>query len=455
MSSTKTETVSPSLLAMTAPLVISFWMRALFTFVDTVYAAQLGDHSDAAVAAIGLSLPFEFVMVALWVGLSTGLTSNLARAMGARQNDRFEQHIQVTTRLVWACVPLFTLLGVLLWFFGGHLAPDPGSPLGQETARQFAIYGSVLVGGSAFTMFWSVIPDSVVKAHGDTRATMWAGIWSNVINVVLNTVFTFVFHWGVFGIAFSTVLGRFGGLAYALRKAAAHEAGRRASIVPAAPALDPTPYANTLRLAVPATLAYCLMAGENGIVNFLLKGDAHGTEAIAAYAIYYRVLMFVLMPAIAASVAMLPFTARLYGADHRPLIAAGLREVLGVGVVYALVTAPLLYFGAPPLARWLTKAPVAREYATFALRLVPLITLVSLPGLLSRPGFEGMGRGRPGLIVALLRHVVLLAPAALCGLAWARHVGASPLTGLLFGLGVASALSSLISFLWLRRALRV
>ena len=27
----------------------------------------------------------------------------------------------------------------------------------------------------------------MVKAHGDTKATMWAGIWSNVVNLVLNT----------------------------------------------------------------------------------------------------------------------------------------------------------------------------------------------------------------------------------------------------------------------------
>src|SRR5881396_3911357 len=86
----------PSLLRMAAPLVVSFWMRSLFTFVDTVYASTLG---DASVAAIGLSIPFEFLMIAVWVGLSTGLTSNLSRAMGARQGERVEQHLRVAWRL--------------------------------------------------------------------------------------------------------------------------------------------------------------------------------------------------------------------------------------------------------------------------------------------------------------------------------------------------------------------
>ena len=258
---------------MSAPLVVSFWMRSLFTFVDTLYASTLGDPS---VAAIGLSLPFEFLMIAIWVGLSTGLTSNLARAMGAGDSGRIEQYLGASWRMVLSIVPFFALIGAGCWLFAGPISPD------AAVARQFAIYGSVLIGGSAFSTFWSVIPDSVVKAHGDTRATMWAGIWSNVINVGLNTLFTFVFHWGIFGIAFSTVVGRFGGLAYALRKAADHEAARKRDITGPSTGRDPHPYRAILALAFPSALTYGLMATESGILNTLLKHLDHATEAIAA-----------------------------------------------------------------------------------------------------------------------------------------------------------------------------
>src|SRR5213594_2286496 len=104
---------SSSILMMAAPLVVSFWMRSLFTFVDTAYAAILGDK---AVAAIGLSIPLEFLMIACWVGVSTGLTSNLSLAMGAREGARIEQLLAVSRRIVWCLVPLFAAiaLGVYL-----------------------------------------------------------------------------------------------------------------------------------------------------------------------------------------------------------------------------------------------------------------------------------------------------------------------------------------------------
>jgi Na+-driven multidrug efflux pump len=45
---------TPTILQMAAPLVVSFWMRSLFSVVDTFSAGTIG---DAAVAAIGLSAP--------------------------------------------------------------------------------------------------------------------------------------------------------------------------------------------------------------------------------------------------------------------------------------------------------------------------------------------------------------------------------------------------------------
>jgi len=434
----------PTLLMMTVPLVISFWMRSLFSFVDTYYASFL---SDAAVAAIGLSFPFEFMMIAVWVGMSTGLTSNFSRAMGAGEETKLQQYLKATWTLVLLCIPVFLLMGAGCWVFADRLAPD------HEVAREFAIFGSVLVGGSALTLFWSVLPDSIVKAHGDTKATMWAGIWSNVINVVLNTIFTFVFHWGIFGIAFSTVLGRFGGLAYALRKAAGHEAARKAKGLPSVPGHDPRPYRSLFVLAIPSALSYVLMASETGVVNWLLKGIEHGREALAAYAIYYRVFQFVVMPAIAASVAMLPFAARRFGEKDLAGVRDGLKQAHLAAAGYVALAAPVLFFLAPPLARHLSGSAVTIAYLVPALRVVPLGALLAAPFFLCRPVFEGMGRGRPGLTMSVLRYVVLAAPAAVAGVWLAPTLHVSQILGLVGGLMAAAGLSSVVFLFWTRKAL--
>jgi Na+-driven multidrug efflux pump len=435
-----------SVLRLAAPLVVSFWMRSLFTFVDTVYASTLG---DAAIAAIGLTIPLEFLMIACWVGVSNGFTSTLSQALGARQGARIAQLTGATRRIIRALVPLFALIAAASWFAAPRLGLEAG------TARQFAIYAAVLIGGSAFTAFWSIVPDSIVKAHHDTRSTMWAGIWSNLINVGLNTLFTFVFHWGIFGIAFSTVLGRFGGLIYAQRKAAAHEAARQASGLDTDPGLDPAPMRSILALAVPGALSYGLMALETLLINWLLAARPDSTNSIAAYGIYYRVLLFAVMPIIAASVAVLPFVARRYGERDLPAIRKGLRQVNLAALLYCLVlVTPALLLGGGRVAVFLAEVELTADLTRVALWICPLVCLASIPFFLCRPAFEGLQRGRPGLLVAILRYVVLTGPCAWAGMVLAARLQAPALYGLLAGLVVATALSSLIFQAWLGRALR-
>jgi MATE family, multidrug efflux pump len=437
----------PSILRMAAPLVLSFGMRSLFTFVDIAFASRLG---DAAIAAVGgLSFPYEILMIACWVGVSTGLTSNLSQAMGKRQGARIAQILSVSRRIVWSLVPLFSAIALYIYFGANHMGLDP------VLARQFSIYGGVLIGGSAFTAFWSIIPDSIVKAHHDTKSTMWAGIWSNLINVGLNTVFLFVFHWGVFGIAFSTVLGRFGGLVYALRKAARHEAARQASGLDTDPTLDPHPWRSFLSLAVPSTLTYGLMAVETGLVNWLLSRQPNATEAIAAYGVYSRVLQFAAMPIIAAAVAVLPFVARRYGEGDLQAIRHGMRQIFGVAVIYCLgVVMPAMLLGGPRLATALAESPLTAQLATVALALCPLACLALIPFTLCRPTFEGLQQGRPGLAMAVFRYAVLTVPFAFLGMKVAHALGRPPLYGLLSGLILASALASTVFFVWMRRFLR-
>jgi Na+-driven multidrug efflux pump len=440
-------TAQESLLRLAAPLVLSFWMRSLFTFVDTAYASLLG---DAAIAAIGLAIPLEFAFIATWVGLSTALTSYLSKAIGQDANEQFDQFVRTVRRMVVLLVPFFLAVALGIYLVAPHLGLDP------DVARGFQIYGSVLFGGSAVVGFWSVLPDSIVKAHHDTRATMMAGIWSNVTNVVLNTFFIFVLHWGLFGIALSTVLGRVAGLAYALWRASALERERRArSAAPASPAAPvPRPATLILRLAFPSSATFMLMATEGLLVNYLLSSDPNGTAALAAYSIFHRVFLFALMPLLAVSVAMLPFVGRYMGQGRIALVRSSFFNTMWLGALYCIVLlGPACWFGAEALMRALADGADTVAYGVFGLRLVPLAALTAIPFQLCRPLFEGMQLGRPSFLMALLRYVALAPPLAFAGMLVAESLGEPRFHGLMLGLVAATASVSAVFLFWTRRFL--
>lgn len=443
-----------SVLRLAWPLVLSFWMRSLFSFVDTGFAALIGDE---AVAAIGLSFPLEFVLIAFWVGTSTGMTSLLSRAIGAHEGERAAQVIRTARRIVLVLIPVFFSIGVAIWFVTPLLVREaPGEPgLEPRTAELFRIYATVLVCGSSLTSFWSILPDSIVKAHHDTRATMWAGILSNLLNVTLNAVFVLVFGWGIFGIALSTVLGRLAGLVYAMRRAAAHERTRLEAGRDTVPGIDARPYRAILVLAVPAALTYALMATESAIVNALLARFPDATAAIAAFAIQSRWAMFFLMPIIATGVALLPFTGRLWGRRDLAGIRRAMGEVSAVAGAYVLLlVTPLCLVFRGALTRPFAEAPLTQELAAFGVALVPLACVAALPFFAARPVFEGMQRGWPGLAIAILRHAILTPVLAVAfGLA-AREAGFRAYHGVIVALVAATAAASLVLVAWLRRTLR-
>jgi Na+-driven multidrug efflux pump len=322
-------------------------------------------------------------------------------------------------------------------------------------ASAFRVYGTVLIGGSAFTTFWSILPDSLVKAHHDTRSTMWAGIWTNVLNVGLNTLFLFVFGWGVFGIALSTVIGRVGGLVYALRRAAAHERVRRAAEPPDRGEPDPAPWRGVLALAVPSSVTFGLIATESAWINALLATLPSSTESIAAYSIYSRVVLFAFQPIIATSVAALPYAARRLGAGDVEGVRTGLRQSLVATALYSVgVVAPLCLAAGSWTAGALAESARTEELTRVALWAVPLACLTGAPFLLGRPMFEAMQRGRPGLVVAIVRYVVLTLPFAWLGMRVAHALDAPGVWGLIAGTLVASAGASWLMLAWLGRALR-
>jgi Na+-driven multidrug efflux pump len=436
------------------PLIPSFWMRSLFTFVDAYFARSIGDE---AVAAIGLAWPLEFLMIALWVGASTGMTSLLSRAMGAHEGRKIEQVIATTRRIVRVLIPVYGLVGVAAWIVAPHLArTEPGGPgLDPEVARHFQVYASVIVIGSSVTSFWSILPDSIVKAHHDTRSTMWAGITSNLLNVALNALFLYVFHWGMFGIAFSTVLGRLGGLAYALRAASRHERRRLLAGLDTVPGTHASPLREMLALGVPAAITYGLVGLEPVAVNALLARTAQATESIAAFAVYSRHVLFFNMPLIATAVAILPWVARLRGQGDVRGIRRAFRDVGVAGAIYALLfVAPVTLLWNEALVRPFTERPETRELAAWGVRLCAAAALCAIPFFTCRPIFEGLQRGGPGLVVAGVRYVGLTVPACLLGAWLAAAMGRPALHGVLPGLIVASAAASALLLAWMLRALR-
>jgi len=437
-----------SVLRLATPLIFSFILRDAFGWVDMIFASTLPGGEEvnaAAVAAIGLTGPFVMLMIACWVGSSNALTSRISAAMGAGQDAKIDQLLRATHKIIWSLIALFTALAAAIWY-GAELWG-----LGEEATRQFRIYGTVALLGSSFTTFWTILPDSIVKAHHDMRSTMWAGIASSVLNVVLNALFVFVFEWGILGIALATVIGRLGGLLYALRVAKRHEQKRRSESTESDPSLLPRPVRNLLSLAVPSGLSFVLMGLEGLVIYKFLAAQPDSTSNVAAFALIDRAGRSLSMPMIALGVAMLPLSARMWGAGNMDGIRRELNNGLKLMMLYGLlIVLPVVWLAGPSFAHAMADKPEFEAATRLGLRWLPLGVILGSPMFLLRTTFEGMQKPLPGLAGSALRAIVLSVPLGIAGLLLAPRMNLLPIEGLVLGMSAGSGIASIGMWIWIR-----
>jgi len=430
------------------PLVISFTTRFLFALVDMAFAAVF--VGIPAVAAIAFYAPFQAIYIALWVGLSGGFTASLAAAFGHEDEARVRELKGGMRRILATIVPVLALAGAAHWFAVPAYGLDPA------LEEQFQIYATTLLSGMALTGFWAMYPDSIVKAHHDTRSTMIAGLIASFSNIALNTLFVLGLGMGIFGIALGTVLSRLGSLAYASQRARRLEAARQA--VPWTPISRSwgRPVASILTLAVPGALTFVLMALEGTVINAGLASLPDAVSSIASWGVYWRMVEFGLMPAAGCAVAVVPYAARLLPQGRIAQVRRDLlRTMAGLAGVGVLVGFAVGWAWPGPVARFFLRGDDGVPPAALdALRFLPLAVVGAIPFYLYRPLFEAAQQPRVGIALSGLRFLGLSVPLLVLGYTLGPAMGWNSLTSAVVAVLVATMLTSCVSWWAAHRLLR-
>jgi len=76
-----------ALISMSIPVIVAGIVETLYNIVDAIYVGRLG---AGALAAITFAWPFFFVLVALSLGLNSGMSSIIARLIGQKMKKQAE-----------------------------------------------------------------------------------------------------------------------------------------------------------------------------------------------------------------------------------------------------------------------------------------------------------------------------------------------------------------------------
>ena len=159
------------------PLFIEQILATLVSFVDTAMVGRLG---AAASASISISNSFVFLINGVVMALGVGLTTYVARSVGAKDYDAAKAYIRhALLILLMVGLPLALVTVALHRQIPAWMGADADY---IDQARDYLLITSAF---RIFTMMMMVL-GSVYRGRGDTKTPLYINTVVNLMNVAGN-----------------------------------------------------------------------------------------------------------------------------------------------------------------------------------------------------------------------------------------------------------------------------
>ena len=391
------------ILSMSAPLMVSMLVQALYNTVDGIY---LGRLSQDALTATSLSQPMQMLMIGFGVGTAVGVNSLVARRLGEKRFDevtRAAAHGYVLAFITYLFFMAFSFFGIR-WFFGIFTRNGTLAQLGHDYLTICMRY--------SFGVFTALIGERLLQAAGKTTFSMLAQMSGALTNIILDPIFIFgkygIAPMGIKGAAVATVMGQcvsaivaiVFGMTFNKEVPVSFKGFRMQGAV----------VKDIYTVAFPSIIMQIVGTFCGLLMNAILI--SYSEAAVAVIGVYQKLNSFVFMPVFGLTQGLVPVIGFNYGARRKERIRHAFR--LSVIVSLAVMTAGFAIFMIWPgvLMSIFSAKGEMLEMGIRAMRIISFSFMSAAVSIVMTSVTTGMGVGYPSLVCSLVRQVIGVVPAA-------------------------------------------
>ena len=323
------------------PIMLGSLLQTLYNTVDGIV---VGNYvSETALAAVGSSSELSLVFIAFAIGMSSGAAILISQLFGAKQFDKL--HSTVSTMLI-----LIGGLGLVItvvceagatWLMHDLLKVTDPEVL-DLALQYFRIYAI----GILLRFVYNCV-SAILRAIGDSKATLYFLCVTVVANLFLDLLFVIVFRWGVAGAAAATVLTELicvvVSVIYMQKKYDVLRVTRETF------RFDKGICRTCLKLGIPTTLQQCVMSFGHIFTQRLVNG--FGASVMSANFIAGRIMSYLWLPCSAFNTGMSTFTAQNIGAGKLDRVKRGLRGTAILSACISVCISAICYIFAPQITK--------------------------------------------------------------------------------------------------------
>ena len=316
------------------PMLLGNLAQQLYNTADSIIVGHyVGDN---ALAAVGSAMPILNLLLALFVGISTGAGIVVSQSFGARDREGL-------TVSIGNCLSLSLIATIVIMVIGPLITMPLLTLLGTPDSILYWCrdYLNIYFYGIIGFFFYNML-SGVLRGLGDSVSALVFLLVAAALNVLLDILFVAEFNMGVPGVSLATVISQAISAVLCYIKLA-----KMSDIFDLnfkTIRLIPSMAMRILRIGIPSGITQAIMATAGMVVMNLT--NAMGETVIACNVIIMRVDGFAMMPNFTFGQAMSVYTGQNVGAAKYDRVNSGVKQGGLLAFAFStVITIVLLFFG--------------------------------------------------------------------------------------------------------------
>ena len=382
------------------PMLLGNIAQQLYNTADSVIVGMyVGDN---ALAAVGSAAPILNLLLALFVGISTGAGIVVSQSFGAKDREALSKGIGNCISLTFVATLVIMVVGPLITRPMLELLDTPASIIDWCTSY-LNIYFLGIIGFFFYNML-----SGILRGLGDSISALGFLLLAAVLNVALDLVFVAGFGMGVAGVSLATVISQAISAVFCFLKLMKMK--EYFDLNKSTVRLEKAIAMRIISIGIPSGITQAIMSMSMMIVQSLT--NSMGEMVIAANVIIMRVDGFAMMPNFSFGQAMSVYAGQNVGAGKWDRVQKGVRQGTMIAQGFAAVIVVVLLFANKYLFAIFTETEALIDLAGRMMRIMAVGYIAMAITQTLGGTMRGCGNTVTPMWISIFTTVVLRVPVA-------------------------------------------
>ena len=377
------------------PLMLGNIFQMMYNTVDSIVVGNF--VGKEALAAVGSTTMITNMAIFFFNGFSIGAGVIIGRYFGAGNHRKLHEAIETTMTMTFIFSIAFTFVGIWAVPFMLRFMATPDDVFEPATT-----YLNIYFGGISGLLVYNM-GSGILRAVGDTTRPLYFLILTSILNIFGDLLFVLVFHMGIAGVAWATIISQFISAILTLLLLLRTEDVYKLTLHDLR--INGPLLSDIFAVGLPAGIQSVITAFSNVFVQSYI--NFFGSTVMAGWACYNKIDAFIMLPMQSMAMAATTFVSQNIGAKKYKRANDGGMIAVGLCLLIVFVIAVLIFTFAPWTMRLFTQDEGVIESGVRFLRLNVFFLLCNTVNHVLAGSLRGRGDSTGPMVIMLLGFVAV------------------------------------------------